>query len=90
MLNSVFIFIFILLLIGNFVCQIYVAVCLYAQHGAFAVINGIIRGTRTFSYGWQGANLLEIRPVMILWSFILTALTLQVCGAMFLVFAMKR
>ena len=82
--------IFILMIIGNFICQIYVANKLYAQHGAVAVLLGIIRGNRTFFLGWQSADLLEIRNVMMVWSFCIAILVCEICGVMLLSLSMKK
>ncbi len=63
------------IIIGNFVCQIYVASKVF--EGA-QVIRGIVRGTRTFIIGWKRADELGIKPVMIFWSIFLSALLLIV------------
>ena len=90
-LASAFLFLtFALMVIGNFICQIYVANKLYAQHGAFAVLLGIIRGNRTFFLGWQSADLLEIRSVMMIWSFCVAILVSEFCGAMMMFLSMKK
>jgi hypothetical protein len=82
--TAIFMLSFVLLIIGNFVCQIYVAIKLYSQHGTVDVIKGIAQGTRTFILGWQGAKLLGIENVMIIWSGMLTILVMQTCFAMYL------
>jgi len=82
--------IFAVMVIGNFVCQIYVANKLYAQHGAFAVVIGVIRANRTFFLGWQSADLLEIRSVMMVWSFFITIIVLEFCGFAALAFSLKK
>lgn len=73
-----FIVVFGLLIIGSFVCQIYVASKVFKGAG---IIRGILRGTPTFIRGWKQANELGIKDIMIFWTILLTFLLLIVCGA---------
>jgi len=77
-----FVLLFLLLIIANITCQIYVATKVFKGP---QVIRGIVRGTRTFIYGWKQANELGIKDVMIFWSILIILLTFIVCfaGAIF-------
>lgn len=60
--NTIFVIGLILLVLGSFTCQIYVSWKLFGEQGLVQVITGIVRGNRTFIYGWRWANQLGINP----------------------------
>jgi hypothetical protein len=63
----------------NFICLVYVSSVVHGDEGLFAVIMGISRSTRTFVRGWQQADELEIRPVMIAWTITIVVTLLVLC-----------
>ena len=52
----------------NFICLIYVSVMVHGDDGVLPVIIGVFRHRYTFIRGWQAANDLGIKPVMIAWT----------------------
>ena len=52
----------------NFGCFIYVLIKLFSQEGAMKGIFGLICSLYTFIWGWQNADTLDIRNVMMAWS----------------------
>lgn len=55
--------------IASLVCFIIVLTKLFPKEGVGMGIFGIICGIYTFIWGWQNANALDIRTLMIVWSF---------------------
>ena len=55
--------------IASLVCFIIVLTKLFPKEGVGMGIFGIICGIYTFIWGWQNANALDIKNVMIAWSF---------------------
>ena len=75
-LSSVVILLVLIAFTGfNFIFQFYVGQKVYTAEGAS--ILKLLRGTRTFTRGWQHP---ELRSVMILWSILLISLILILCG----------
>ena len=66
----------VILIISNFICQIYVATKVFE---GFQVIRGIVRGNRTFIHGWKRANELGIKDIMVFWSIVVASLVLIIC-----------
>lgn len=72
--DSFFLLVFFLILIGGFACQIYVSSKLNKKQGTLQVVRGIRGGTRTFFQGWQRADELGIKNIMIIWSILVAVM----------------
>jgi hypothetical protein len=60
-----------LLGIGSIVCFIIVLIKLFQQEGALYGVLGLICGIYTLIWGWQNADKLRIRNVMLIWSILI-------------------
>lgn len=57
-----------LLSLGSIACLIIVVIKLFKEKGVAHGILGIICGLYTFIWGWQNANRLNIRNIMLIWT----------------------
>jgi hypothetical protein len=72
-------FIYGLIILGNFVCQVYVGRLVFREEGTARIVLGVLRGTPTFVRGWRRADELGIRDVMVFWSFLVVMLLIPLC-----------
>jgi len=73
-------FLYCLIIILIFGCQIYVSSVLYRDQGLGSIIIGFLQPNTTFFRGWRQANALGIKDVMIFWSILFGILLLMLCG----------
>lgn len=57
-----------LLSLVNFVCFILVLLKLFPAKGVWWGLFGIICGLYTFIWGWQNANQMNIKNIMLVWT----------------------
>lgn len=60
-----------LVTLGCIICFIIVLIKLFQEEGAGKGILGLICGLYTLIWGWQNADRLNIRPVVMIWTILI-------------------
>ncbi len=66
-------FLFGVILILNFCCQLYISSVFHNEQGLLFVLGACLCVPKLFKQGWQEADTLIIKDVMIIWSILLGA-----------------